>query len=388
MWLPKLFNGFLILFGLDAALSAGLEPCQSLAAPFATFANAFALLQSAVATATGISGFLVLVAICSYRGTPWRVLAVPMLFVFWASIAFLPLPAITSSEKLFKFAACAQLLIAGFSFRTTRVRFPNGHWLIPAEAFFGSAFSMSRMIGATLVKLFVVFPVLLIYLGACLVWSLGRMSHGFITIREDGLYTEKRVYDYQGRKIHLLPTVHIAAPEFYGNLIKDLPKTGTVILPEGVTDRNKLIRDGLDYSGPAESVGLATQPSLVDLSNLAFRACDVDVSEFSQSTLRDLESISKCLKKWTDGDQVGCLQQLSLIDRPNLDSLKTDLLDNRNAKVNDALKEALKEFNHIGIPWGAAHMPGIEENVLKMGAKRLSSDRVLVFRWADLNLNF
>jgi hypothetical protein len=126
----------------------------------------------------------------------------------------------------------------------------------------------------------------------------------------------------------------------------------------------------------------------VDLSNLTFRACDVDVSEFSQSTLRDLESISKCLKKWTDGDQAGCLQQLSMIERPNLDSLKTDLLDNRNAKVNDALIAALKEFNHVGIPWGAAHMPGIEENVLKMGAKKLSSERVRVFRWADLNFSF
>jgi hypothetical protein len=101
-----------------------------------------------------------------------------------------------------------------------------------------------------------------------------------------------------------------------------------------------------------------------------------------------LESISKCLKKWTEGDQVGCLQQLSMIDRPNLDSLKKDLLDNRNAKVDEALKEALKEFDHVGIPWGAAHMPGIEDNVLKMGAKKLSSERVLVFRWADLHLDF
>jgi hypothetical protein len=385
MWLPKIFNGFLILFGLDAALSAGLETCQALAGPYA---KAFNFLQNAVATTTAISGFLVLVAICSYRGTPWKTLAVPLLFVFWASMAFLPLPAITSSEKLFRFAAYAQLLIAGCSLWATRVRFPRGRWVIPAEAFAGSAFSISRMIGATLIKLLVLCPILIIYLCACLVWSLGRMSHGFITISEDGLYTEKRIYDYQGKKIHLLPTVHIASPDFYGNLIKDLPRKDAVILPEGVTDRNKLIRDGLDYSGPADSVGLATQPSLVDLSNLTFRACDVDVSEFSQSTLRDLESISKCLKKWTDGDQSGCLQQLSILERPNLDSLKTDLLDNRNAKVNEALVEALKEFNHVGIPWGAAHMPGIEENVLKMGAKKLSSDRVRVFRWADLNFSF
>lgn len=385
MWLPKLFNGFLILFALDAALSTSLESLHALANPYA---NVFTMLQHAIATTTTISGFLVLVATCCYRGTPWRILAVPLLFVFWASIAFLPLPAITSSEKLFRFAAYTQLLIAALSFWATRIRFSGGHWMIPAEAFVGIAFSMSRMVSATLIKLFVLCPILIIYLGACVVWSLDRMSHGFITIDEGGLYTEKRVYDYHGKKIHLLPTVHIASPDFYGNLIRDLPRTNAVILPEGVTDQKKLIQNGLDYSGPADSVGLTTQPSLVDLSNLAFRACDVDVSAFSQSTLRDLESISKCLKKWTEGDQVGCLQQLSMIDRPNLDSLKKDLLDNRNAKVDEALKEALKEFDHVGIPWGAAHMPGIEDNVLKMGAKKLSSERVLVFRWADLHLDF
>lgn len=141
MWLPKLFNGFLILFALDAALSAGLESFQALPEQYA---NAFSLLQNAVATTTTLSGFLVLVAICCYRRTPWRIVAVPMLFVFWASIAFLPLPAVTSSEKLFRFAAYAQLLIAGFSFWATRAWFSGGHWVIPAEAFAGSAFSLSH----------------------------------------------------------------------------------------------------------------------------------------------------------------------------------------------------------------------------------------------------
>ena len=385
MWLPKLFNGFLLLFAIDAAFTTALKACLSL---FGTPGSLFSSIQAAVATGTTVSGFLVLAAVCSYRKTPWRLIAFPLLFAFWGSLAFVPLPVIIPSEKIFRFAAYAQLLLAGGCAWNIRSRFPSSRWLIPVQAFECCTFSMSRVAWATLIKIFVVCPVLLMYLGACLVWSIGRMSHGFITIREDGLYTEKRVYDYQGRKIHLLPTVHIASPDFYGNLIRDLPQTEAVILPEGVTDRNKLIRDGLDYSGPADSVGLATQPSLVDLSKLAFRACDVDVSEFSKSTLRDLENVSKCLKKWTEGDQAGCLEQLSIIEHPNLHSLKEDLLDKRNARVSEALKEAVKEFKHVGIPWGAAHMPGIEDDVLKMGAKRLSSERVLVFRWTDLNLNF
>jgi len=126
----------------------------------------------------------------------------------------------------------------------------------------------------------------------------------------------------------------------------------------------------------------------VDISKLAFRSCDVDVSEFSESTLRDLNNISRCLKQWTAGDHAACLEELSQMRRPDLNSMKEDLLSKRNARVNKALKEVLQEFKHIGIPWGAAHMPGIEDDVLKMGAKKRSGERICVFKWADLTLNF
>ena len=385
MWLPNLFNVFLWLFALDAGLTATLDAYQALAGTPSTL---FASLHATVATITAIVALIVLIAVCSYKKTPWRLVLLPLIFVFWGSLVFIPLPAFVSLEKIFRFAGLAQLMVVGGCFWTMRTRFPNRPWQIPSQVFAGSTFSIARVFWSTLIKIFIVAPSLIVGICISLVWTLEKVSNGFISIRSDGLYTEKRIYDYDGREIHLLPTVHIASPDFYANLIRELPKSETVILPEGVTDRKNLIRDGLDYSGPAESAGLSTQPSFVEMSKLAFRPCDVDVSEFSESTLRDLNSISKCLKRWTAGDHAACLEELSQMRRPDLNLMKEDLLNKRNARVNEALKGALLEFKHIGIPWGAAHMPGIEDDILKMGAQRRSGERICVFRWADLTLNF
>lgn len=385
MWLPRLFNVFLWLFALDAGITTSLDAYQALVGAPSTLS---ASLHTTVATLTPIAAILVLLAICSYRETPWHLVLLPLIFVFWGSLVFIPLPAVVPLEKILRFAGVAQLMVAGSCFWTMRTRFPNRPWEIPAQAFEGSTFSLARVFWSTLIKIFVVAPILIIGICFSLIWTLEKVSNGFISIRSDGLYTEKRIYDYEGRQIHLLPTVHIASADFYANLIRELPKSETVILPEGVTDRKKLIRDGLDYSGPAESAGLSTQPSFVDISKLAFRSCDVDVSDFSESTLRDLNSISKCLKQWNAGDHTACLEELSHMRSPDLNSMKEDLLNQRNARVNEALRGALLEFKHIGIPWGAAHMPGIEDDILKMGAKRRSGERVCVFKWADLTLNF
>lgn len=385
MWLPHLFNVFLWFFALDAGLSVSLDAYHALKSNPSGF---FVSLHTTVSTITAIVALLVLLAICSYRKTPWRLVLIPLIFIFWSSVLFIPLPAVVSLEKILRIGGLAQFLVTLYCAWTMWKRFPSCPWRIPNQVFEGSAFSIARLVYSTLIKIFIIGPVLIIGICLSLVWSLEKVSNGFISVRGDGLYTEKRVYDYEGREIHLLPTVHIASPDFYVNLIRELPKSETVILPEGVTDRKHLIRDGLDYSGPAESTGLSTQPSFVDMSKLAFRSCDVDVSEFSESTLRDLNSISRCLKKWTAGDHTACLEELSQMRSPDLNSMKEDLLEKRNERVSKALKETLSEFKHIGIPWGAAHMPGIEDNVLKMGAKKRSVERIRVFKWADLTLSF
>jgi hypothetical protein len=46
----------------------------------------------------------------------------------------------------------------------------------------------------------------------------------------------------------------------------------------------------------------------------------------------------------------------------------------------------LEKHPNIGVPWGAAHMAGIEEAILAKGARRVGTTRVQVFAWKDLRL--
>ena len=50
-----------------------------------------------------------------------------------------------------------------------------------------------------------------------------------------------------------------------------------------------------------------------------------------------------------------------------LQDLFNDLLINRNRHLLAVFQERLPTSEHIVIPWGAAHMPGISEGVLKAG---------------------
>ena len=102
MWLPKLFNVFLWLFALDAGITTALDAYQALAGTPSTI---YISLHTTVATLTTIAAILVLLAISSYRGTPWHMVLLPLIFVFWGSLVFIPLPAVVSLEKIFRFAA-------------------------------------------------------------------------------------------------------------------------------------------------------------------------------------------------------------------------------------------------------------------------------------------
>jgi hypothetical protein len=70
----------------------------------------------------------------------------------------------------------------------------------------------------------------------------------------------------------------------------------------------------------------------------------------------------------------------------DLRTLQNDILDRRNARVISAVESQLEKHPNIGVPWGAAHMAGIEEAILAKGARRVGTTRVQVFAWKDLRL--
>ena len=59
--------------------------------------------------------------------------------------------------------------------------------------------------------------------------------------------------------------------------------------------------------------------------------------------------------------------------------LKRDLLDLRNDHLLVEIEKALRDYDHVVVPWGALHLPGIQEQVRGLGfVQAAETDRRVV----------
>jgi hypothetical protein len=171
--------------------------------------------------------------------------------------------------------------------------------------------------------------------------------------------------------------------------LENLPDEKSVILPEGVSDKNGVLRKILDYSGPAHSLGLSVQPDLTQKKKApdTLRS-DMDVSDFSPPTLEFLQGVGRAMGALKSEDTSAIAEALSSFKEPDLEPLLEDIIHKRNLLVLEGIRSALSKYENIAVPWGVAHMPEIERELLKQKAKRTDSKRVQVFAWKDIALPF
>jgi hypothetical protein len=336
---------------------------------------------------------LIVLLISSYRFLRWKWLAPLLLLTFWESFYLLPLPAYYQWQYIAIGGCMAEITLGLRTMAALKRTNPKGLPCFSIESTRLCEFSWKRTFLSLFVKVFILVPLLIVYVVFSGQIYIREHSAGFIEITKEGVFTEARTYEKEGHNIYLLPTVHIATPAFYDSLMESLPEEKTVILPEGVTDLKGLLKAGLDYSARAESVGLSSQPDLTKRSkNFAVMHVDCDVSEFSPATLSVLNDVGRMLKSAQsiqNGSGPFSLEMFTPNGFENLESfdlevLFKDVLDNRNAKLVQGINLAIKTHQHIAVPWGAAHMPGIERALLAQKARKISSKRVAVFRWSEI----
>jgi hypothetical protein len=326
------------------------------------------------------------VGLSTFENTPWRPFA-PLLLVYsWGSFGFLPLPVFTGFDHLEEVSLVLQFL--GIAYCAWKVRGQFGTaFLLPDSAFFASRFCWAHCVRAH--ALLGVASVALMGAAVCLgVFTLEHQSGGFLRVRPSGVYTEARVYEMQEARIYLLPSVHIAHPTFYNRLMQQMPVENAVILPEGVTDKKGILRHGIDHSVAAKSVGLTEQPPLADPRKMAIHNCDADISDFQPRTQNVLRIAGEAISAIERRD-LSALVALSTQTNVNfksedINTLDEDIVGLRNERVLGAIQDEIGKHAHIGVPWGAAHMVGIERSLLAKGAKQIRSERVQVFAWKDL----
>jgi hypothetical protein len=214
-------------------------------------------------------------------------------------------------------------------------------------------------------------------------------SAGFVRLTPGGIQLTERIFEKDGRRVHLIGMAHIADGGFYDALNSSLaePLEGRrLVLLEGVSDQEKILpqsfASGETYRAMAEKLGLAEQALGFAVQSdkpeegknsleawaergVDFRRADIDVSELDLAHRERLVALLEAM---------GNLNLENLISIPggmtakDLEDLMVEgLVKKRNAHLMEVFAEHESAYAEVFIPWGAAHLPDLERRLTALG---------------------
>ncbi|MGV7224753.1 MAG: hypothetical protein ACQ9MH_24945 [Nitrospinales bacterium] len=382
MW--RFVNLYLVLFLVDGVISL----TDVIVARFLG-GNSLFILRGIVAFLPFIFSFPLYFMLGSIAGFPKRIILPMIIFQVWCGLFFaLPIPIFLGIQDTKLWLSVAQPCLAIAALIYLRYKTKEKTWLYKKADFSHLVFQWKRLFAFVTTNVIVVFPLLTIYLAACISLAVSDLSRGFIRLDLNGISIETRAYTHQGHNLYLLPTFHVAEPEYFRILIESLPEASTAVILEGVTDKKRLLRHRLKYDQIAQSLGLEAQDNRMFSTGYVVKRCDVDTSSFSPQTLDILNKIGSAIHRWSSGNRLMVLAECVLL--PSLDPklLWQDLIELRNRRVVDCMRHCLKEHDNVLVPWGAAHMPGLEREILKWGLTESNRKQIRVLNWGAQKKGF
>jgi hypothetical protein len=245
-----------------------------------------------------------------------------------------------------------------------RLRWP----LVSVDQLGVRRFGWWNLSGFVLVNAFGLLPVVMVYLYLCATMAVDHFSEGFMTLRPNGFSVQVRKYvRTDGKTILLIPMAHVAEADFYRKVSQSFP-SNSIILMEGVTDRQHLITTGTSYKRMAKALHMAEQHEEFKPSRGEMVRADVDVEQFSTNTIDFINLVMFIHSKGMTPETV----QKALQYSPPPDFQKQvfgDLLRKRNRHLLEEIHARLQQSDNIMVPWGVAHMPGIAKEIQKSGFK-------------------
>lgn len=260
-------NSYILLFLIDAGISVVDELLASSGSlPW------LSELRHVVAATVIILSMVVFFCLGIDRRLPKRVFLPLTLYSFWAALALWPLSGVIEREALGLLAAANQLLLGGVAI--VLLRGLGGQNLLTREQLKGPMFSWRNTLGFTAVNLLLL-PFALVYSGLAMTGHyLEEQTAGFLRLSPVGIYMSERSYRHDDKVIRLAGMMHIGKEDYYEDLAGSMSAAGTIILAEGVTDQDGLLKTRFNYGKLAEIIGLTSQQemqldaNLVDLGAL------------------------------------------------------------------------------------------------------------------------
>ena len=221
-------------------------------------------------------------------------------------------------------------------------------------------------------------------------------SAGYVRLTPGGIDLTERIFEKDGRRVHLVGMAHIADSGFYETLNQSLanPVDGRrLVLLEGVSDTDQILprsfASGETYRSMAEKLGLAEQTlgfalqantapgkdssSEWEARGVDFRRADIDVRELDPEHREQLVTLLSAMENL---DLASFLTMPEGMTTEDLEDLIVEgLVKRRNEKVMKVFREHEHYYAEIFIPWGAAHLPDLERRFTALGYKRVDENR-------------
>ena len=367
--LRRFANAFLVAFAFDGFFSVLHDGLWGGAPGF------LSELRVAAALLAVLLSIPTFVLVASSSSLPARILLPPVLFVWWCALGAPPLLwSMEPRPDLLLVLSGLQLLLALFCFGAVRRANGGESWMfVPEQG--GATFDAKRFLGFGIATA-LLGPLIAggVLLGGGAFW-LRTETAGFLNLGPGGILAEERTYVRGDKTIHLIAMMHVGDESFYRGVMDAVPREGTLVLAEGVSDRDGLLADfptAEEFGALAGTVGLAAQADLGigegEASGLLIEPADIDASEFSEATVQFLNAIGASVRAETVREGLEhYTRYVESQDPEALEAVLYEVVSVRNDYVLDQLAAALGSHDRFVLPWGALHMPGLEAGVLALG---------------------
>ena len=367
-------NAFLIAFAVDGVVSLVDQ-----ALVLATGIHLLGWLRAPIAFLVILGALLAWCAMVATPRVPKSVFAPLLVLMVWYVCGMMPGPVYLSLDQLGLGAAVLQVTVTVAVLLRTRQLTGGALTFPPTYDEERAFFSWKNAAAVTAVTFLAGPPMLGIYAFVSTDIACKVSSADFIRLNPSGLEVAHKQYKRGDKTIDLIGMSHIGDQKVYDTLFEDIsPNDTTLLLEEGVSDRDGHLGEGPVYDKVAKRVGLSTQKPMHQMTKLKIRNADIDVNEFSEETLEVLDIVLSIYR--ADDPIPPLLNYISFAqNHPDPEGLSEqvmdDLITRRNNNLVQHIEDALLDHNRLIVPWGAYHMKGVEAEVLADGFHEVSDFR-------------
>lgn len=332
-----------------------------------------------------------------------KLIFVPLLgYLCWGLLDYWPLEFLADNHYQL-YAASGQLLLGLLALQLI-YRQNRKSWLLVRSQFAGPGFSAGNFFRFCLLSIPLLPLALLLLSYAAASTLIEQNTAGFVRLKPNGLYMTEKLYTRGEKEIRLAGMIHLGQQAYYQELAASFNAGDSLLLAEGVSDRQGLLGARFSYGNLAGLLGLTSQeqfnfigrlieaeqldqPSISEAGRLDILRADIDLQQFDPRTIEVLNAIgSRLLSSSSLSDGYRDFSQWAEQHMtPELNRIvMADLVQKRNRSVLSYLPKGLQHYRTLIIPWGALHMPGIETALKQQGfelqqsRERLSIDFLLL----------